>query len=220
MIRIHKKVLITVSKFAFRPTCFKLSASRCLELDIFLVMLSLDTWFLAFCPSSSSCSSMGVWVLGEWAGLCDCMVDGLWRPLPLAVEYSLYPGGPCPVGTQVWSLWLVDCGLLFQLSCCSVGSPFISHWMAWSPLCFWWLWTNKSLSHPPLCPMPSSPPLQAMGSVKVPTRALSVWPHCSTLLSGLECNTLAEGSEHWSSKIMNGGFGNTIPPSAPWITLI
>lgn len=54
-------------------------------------------WFLILSPQSSSSSGSslrGIWVLGEGAGLCDWVVEDLWRLPPLTLQYSLYPGGP------------------------------------------------------------------------------------------------------------------------------
>lgn len=136
-----------------------------------LVVLSLDSWcFSCLFPSSTGSSPRGVWLLGEWAALCDCIF----------------------FGSQVWSLWLVNCGLLFCVSWCStwviiclpladMASPLLLVAMDHHPI------PSPAIHHgvAPYWPTASSGKLKA-------TNLGSIWSCCSALSSGLDCTTLAQ----------------------------
>lgn len=180
------------------------------------VILTLrHSWFLVFCLLPSLAVFGGVSVcLGRWAGLCDCVELGLWRPLHSLFTHPLSLGGTGIVSTQAWSLWLGNLwsAVLAQVKLCwshqsalmAEGSPLSSDGCGY-----------QVSATPPSSPKPSSPPwwlasalcamqahwnptTGATGSVRHQLRHLPPLPCCCALLSRLGCTLLAWGSEHRS----------------------
>lgn len=167
---------------------------------VLLAMLSLDSVILVFCLISLLADLWGLSGVGEWAG-CAAVWLKVFRGPSISSSIFFVSQWPFPYWhsglKSDW--WTVVC--CFHWADALWGLSFISHRPAWSLLWFWWLWNTTSLSHPHPGPHPAVHhgvvpygPLLAMGSLKVPTKALSVLPCCSALLFGLECTMLAQVS--------------------------